>query len=635
MEKLSNIEHVKNINNEPIICFNMRELAKQLENIRMKNFSKDTPKFDIEIFYFKRLSKEKTIIFLNINRNNNFVIHYEYLFINKENKKQHRRELAGNFVEEIIEKFQPINKIKMFSDNYNVSGNYTIKHLVNDNHSIRVLELNNYVINVKNLNNNKMSENFQFLEKFYPLSNNRLENISLNFNFNGKYDFFENFYYILKNLISNITKSVNLIIYYDNDLDFLKYNNNSNEINNNNNNFKYTGIITGNNLAEFKIYFINTNLKSKKLLTQEEMQIIPKEILFKFLPEFCEINFVEIMNKENSKLENDIAIFKFTKIIYNKRFYSILNSLKNVFHSNKKNVIDTRLLNYEKNNKILKNIINLINLEIFEIKTHHLQIKISTTSTHKSPLLNPTKFLFNLIQDYESVLVRKIKYEDIYHMITTKPKVSNNFNDNDSPYIKNIIKLKNYDLNSISKILSKIDGNNLLLLNDGRKFSIGGKFKTIISNTEYLLAINTIIEINKSFSRIKIFTYSDNYFLSHFHAAAEVYDENNIYVVGGMSTQELLPNFVYTPIYKIDTRDYKIERIVPNGGKSSGVIFNHKLKIYHDNSKLNYLEISDGFIIENYTGGINIINSDVKAEAKVEKNTKFSIFDLNTKKWEI
>ena len=100
------------------------------------------------------------------------------------------------------------------------------------------------------------------------------------------------------------------------------------------------------------------------------------------------------------------------------------------------------------------------------------------------------------------------RYEEIFEMITLKSQ-------SDNTELVNIVKLKKYDLNSISKIFSKIDGNCFLFLKDGREISIGGKFKKIINKVEYSLAMNTIIEINKNYSRLKIVTFDDKYFLSN------------------------------------------------------------------------------------------------------------------------
>jgi hypothetical protein len=190
-----------------------------------------------------------------------------------------------------------------------------------------------------------------------------------------------------------------------------------------------------------------------------------------------------------------------------------------------------------------------------------------------SNTMDSKKFLFNLINDYESLLKRKVKYEEIYNLITVKT-------DKDEPNVTNI-KLKNFDLNSFSKILNKIDSNFTQVLQDGTYISIGGKFKKIVNKLEYLKALNTIIISNRNFSELKIVTFNDRCFMAHFSSAAQILDEENLLVVGGMSQQELIPNYAETPIYRVNYKNFAVKRILPSKENIfvPGIIFNHQINI--------------------------------------------------------
>ena len=96
---LKNLSIEKNSQDEnEIIFYNFRELAKRLDSIRnyfpsFDDLTRNNFYFDISIFYFKRISKERTTIYLNIN-NEKYTIYYEYIFLSKANKKSHSKELC-------------------------------------------------------------------------------------------------------------------------------------------------------------------------------------------------------------------------------------------------------------------------------------------------------------------------------------------------------------------------------------------------------------------------------------------------------------------------------------------------------------------------------------------------------------
>ena len=146
---------------------------------------------------------------------------------------------------------------------------------------------------------------------------------------------------------------------------------------------------------------------------------------------------------------------------------------------------------------------------------------------------------------------------------------------------------------------------------------------------ESICALNTVITMDIHYSKMKIYNYSDNYFIPHFNAAAGKLSENNIIVVGGISVSSLLENFKFTPIFIINTNNFSIERILPESYFYPGIIFNHKLHLSKDK-----FQISDGYTITN-VDQLNIVNQSEKQPSNVMKNTSIYEFDINKNYWKL
>jgi hypothetical protein len=556
--------------------FNYKELSKTIKEIKDTHF-KDETETEIEIFYLKRITKERILINIFINKKN-FVIFYELFFTNQELRKQHRNDIPSILLDEIFENFKLIKKCKFHSDNLNKCGEYTLKY-ISQSKSLTHLELNNIKLEVANLRKNEQISMNLF---------KKLNNLSLNIMVEN---FEDDLSYLLNTLITNNSKVVNLVIYYDKEI--------------NPDNLKQ---IKGNlkkvksSLNEIKINFVNMNVKAKQILTESELDLIPSMLCECFLPDYIEINYFDIMNSTNSKINEDVYLFKHSKLVYPKKIFCLLNSLKFSF----KNKLD---------HKIFESVVKCLDNKIFNIKTNHLQLMLPQGKDLKA-----FKFIFNLLQDYESIIVRKVKYEDIFKQITTKPKSDNQ--------ITAKIKLKENDLNTFSKILARIEGNNIVFLPNGNVISIGGKFNLIYNKQEYKLALNTIIEVDKNCRNLKILTHTDNYFLSHFNASCDIFDKDRIIVVGGMSIAELFPNFNNTPIYLIDTAKYSIERVMPSNKLSPGIVFSANLEVV-DSERI---KLTGGFLVSDYSGGINILGKETN-DSKVVKNEKTFIFDFKKGEW--
>ena len=269
-----------------------------------------------------------------------------------------------------------------------------MKHILNDcrNFSLSNLELTNYVISKSSSESAVSSENFNFLKQFSE--KNQAENVSLVFKLSSQ---LQDMFCIFKNLISKHSKNLNLTFYLE---DYMNIHTEEELRNNKEYNLSKADV----DLINFKISLINTNLLSEKIYTVNELYTLPKFILYSLMPEFLEINYIDIMNNRNSKIEKDVFIFRISKVIYTKKFFCLLNSLKSIFNS------PTSNFNHRSNAKIFKNISQFLSLkdeDMFEIKTHHLRIMLNLDRIKSS-----TKFMFNLVEDYLSIIERKKKYEN-------------------------------------------------------------------------------------------------------------------------------------------------------------------------------------------------------------------------------
>ena len=189
--------------------------------------------------------------------------------------------------------------------------------------------------------------------------------------------------------------------------------------------------------------------------------------------------------------------------------------------------------------------------------------------------------------------------------------------------------MKENDLAFISRIISKIEGYQKIILRNGDMIIIGGRIKLYVNEKESLFALNTIISLDLFHSKMKIYCYRDSSFIPHFNAAAGRQSEYKIIVVGGISVSSLLENFKFTPIFVINTKDFSIERILTDSFYYPGIIFNHKLFLSNDR-----LTISEGFTMTN-VDQLNVIKQSQKQLSNVVRNTSIYEFDTNKKYWKL
>ncbi len=284
---------------------NLRQLSNTLKKLSKENESKDQ-KFSLEIFSFKKITKMQCILLLYINGSPNKII-YEFLGASQESLKKLKKEFIGNFIEEILENFQPLQLLSFHSDNRNKAGLYTMKHLVNDCKNLKILDLENIFFSmdekIKSNSNYIYNESISFYSNLKVLDS--LENISLNFSDTlANENFMDIFHKLLNSIFSIKTlKVIKLKFFIDSEINF------SQIFENGVAKFKYPFF----QFDEIKMSFINTNLSRKNSFKQNEMLLASKYFFENFIPEFLELNFVEILNNKNSELDKKnryLPVFK-------------------------------------------------------------------------------------------------------------------------------------------------------------------------------------------------------------------------------------------------------------------------------------------------------------------------------------
>ena len=541
-------------------------------------------------------------------------------------KKMQRKEFCGNIIDEILEIF-PLKSLKLYNDTLNYSNKFVLKYLTDQkNQKITHLELRNLVI----------SDNFHFLENLKQFTCLKVINLDLSVKCLDLVTF-------LKLLDQLTIKSVNTVIinFYFEDYKI--------DLNETKLDEAKKIILDKLNIYELKLNFIKSNfnenpiIKQNKLDNEYSTDIFVFYLFYKYLPEFIHIKFSEIVERDNQHMYSYLSY----KLSY--KFFCLTNALKNIISSRTKVNKGNLCVNLRPNFfALLFGFLSdndKLNSLVFEKNFQSLQMKIPTKKKDDNNPINSMRVVYNLTQDYESVMIRKIKYEKIFQLMSTKPE--NNAN---SDSLLNKIKLKNFDLNSFTKIVSKLSGYQMVFLPDGRTFIIGGSLKSTDNEGKPIITpLNSILVIDYKISAIDIYTFNDNYFLSHFNAASLLLSPNEILIVGGISNSTLLLNFKTSPVYVIsvsvnsndNVNDISIKRIWHDNDLMKqqcfpGVIFMHKIEM----KNITTIVVKDGFCIENYNDGISILpentSKDLKKEepkAKPVRNTHIYEFDLEKRLW--
>jgi hypothetical protein len=591
MEKIEN--KVIMVKEEDFILFDTIHISSTISKIKDSYFP-NNKKFKIKINYFKKISKEKTYVELQINKKLfDLTFYFGYLQINS--KKESRKNFSSLLLDEIFINFVPIVEFKFYSDNMNFTSPYTLKYLTkNLNHSLRLrsLEINNYVFDSKNTD-------VEFLVKLNKIN---IDIISLTFSIDKLCS--DVLYEYLNFLLSKKTKKISLtfLFKYLDVESFIKNPQNSKN--------------TFSLLGEFNLNLIKYYPDKSILITENDkskISLITKSVMETYWPSFIEVNFSEIIRAQiNQQIK---YFFRKLNIKYSKENFLNLNIFKDILFS--------KHLRNKKNN--ISNIFTLCskfclkddNYFIFSSKSFGLKL----SNIHNIDL---KKWQFYFVQEYDSQSIRKIPTEDIKRSLYRQSD-SDSFNQ----FRLEKYNFKNNDLNTVSRILTQIEGFTKVYNKNGEKYYIGGRMKAYENNKEQMVLLNCILTFNNDYSNLQLRVYKDTVLIPHFNASSQIFRENHIMINGGLTVKNYQEVFSKTPIFIVDLINYYIFKIIPEGIVYPGFIFNHKTTIINENKFL----ISEGYTLANDQNTMNFWPNS--KQSKVSKNISQYEFDFTKGKWRL
>ena len=153
-----------------------------------------------------------------------------------------------------------------------------------------------------------------------------------------------------------------------------------------------------------------------------------------------------------------------------------------------------------------------------------------------------------------------------------KPSTDHN---NDS--FSEIYTFKNNDLNTVSRILTQIEGFSKIQNKKGEKLIIGGRMRTIENNSEKIIILNCILTFNPGYSVLNLRTFKDNILIPHFNSSSKIFGDKNIIICGGLTISTFREEFLKNPIFLLDMNNNIITKIIPPGSIIGGFIFNHRI----------------------------------------------------------
>ena len=103
MEKSFVNDFYRFIKEDEFLCQNMRQISTQIKKIKKKFFD-NQKEFNIIVYYFKKISKDSTIVQIIINRYM-FELTFDFTFLTKETRKEQRLNFSSNLLDEIIDNF--------------------------------------------------------------------------------------------------------------------------------------------------------------------------------------------------------------------------------------------------------------------------------------------------------------------------------------------------------------------------------------------------------------------------------------------------------------------------------------------------------------------------------------------------
>ena len=335
-------------------------------------------------------------------------------------------------------------------------------------------------------------------------------------------------------------------------------------------------------LTNLKVEIVLNSLQASNI----DIAILPFMLVGNFLPD----NFTFIFSYLLKTTET--SSFNVTTYTYSKRFFTLLQTFKRLFSAH---------LAYDR--------LSIFN-RLFAASTNDQFTEVDKKLMLSVPeSVDFAKFIYNLYTDYFSVVKRGIQYTEIYRLIREQTEKLT------------LIRTDLFDLNSFSKILKKIS-NNVYWENNGKLFSFGGPVQPV--GQAFPVPLNCLISVDERFSEIKIATFEVQTILPLMFSAGCRWKEDFI-IVGGLTENDLMPNVVSTPVYKINEDDLTAQRFIVSGGNWPGVLFRHKAVIFGDE-----LIVDEGFTMNGYKGGLS-----GSQNAKLVKNEKSWVFLLREAKWKV
>lgn len=611
--------------------YNMLQISKRIKKIVNEVFgfleSKVETEVKVKVSLFKKLSKQHILAHIqfkltSIKLDLSFVLTFNSSQLQPETAKSERKAFASNLLEDLFESFVSIEQsklitsIEVLADSYFYSGNYLVvclQKLIDYHHTSNVSLLGMIFKHEQLENLKQVYRNVPNFTIYLDLTSSLLSYLAE----------------WIEEISSKQSQKVTINI-------FAFFSVQSIEVDDK----QHCQHTLACSSIDLKITFLKVNLKPQNLqeeaFTKKSTHKICNFLAQKLVPDFLEGEFAEIFSrKDPDSNENQICLFKQIVLRYSKKQFALVNSFKLYM---KHRLLQLKNTSDAPAYAILRRILvfNEGEESFWETNDKYLQMMVNNQNL---PILEGKGFMryfSNLYSDFTSIFTRKVTYEAIFKILVAKP-----IDDNHKK--ETVIPLKSLDINSVSKILSKISGNSLLFLPDLTIVSIGGFFKHLYDDKKMILPFNAVITVSPKMSKMKITTFLDSVLMTHYFSAAiyrplrigESSSKSEIYLTGGCSNSELISNFADTPIYKLEISKLEVEvtRLDLNTSKRNKLVFKHNIKLGED---LSYILVYGGFLCDTIVKGLNVGSYQNNMENLVVKpNLSQEVFELESTKWYI
>jgi hypothetical protein len=394
MEKVSKEHYYKFIKDEEFHCQNIRQISLQIKKIKKKFFD-NTKDFTISINFFKKISKQFTVVNLLINHYV-FELTFDYSFLTEQTRKEQKRSFFSNLLDELLDNFSGYCVLRVLSDNLNALGNYTLKCLMKENSKVKELELFNTFIRIEKDSNELLKQ----LTLFPHLEKLTLSILFETLDCKALFDFMD--FLFTKTTI----KRTNLQVYFKH-IDIMSF------LDKNLLNTKKGVII--NNINELTLGLIKFDPEKSILISDKHRGLIVPIYLVlmnKYWPSFFDFNYYEL-----AKIESN-HVFRKINIKYTKDFFFSLNFMKDFILSKYiKKSIDARIFTILSTYSHL----SFSNDKMFKPSFMNLGLSFSELKQ-----MNVLKWMFNFIQELEGYSTRKQTADYVIDFLNDRRKISLN-----------------------------------------------------------------------------------------------------------------------------------------------------------------------------------------------------------------